>query len=219
MKQSVLLFDLDGTLTDPKVGICSAVRHALTRLGADAPPIDELTDFIGPPLHDQFPLRFGFDAQRTQKAVDAFREYYDARGWAENIPYDGIAALLRDLRSGGKRLFVATSKPEDLAVRILEHFGLAPCFEDICGAPKDDVAACAKAAVIRDTLRRGNLHDLSDIVMIGDRRHDVLGAHEVGIPAVGVLYGYGSREELLGAGADALAADLPALRALLLEGI
>lgn len=216
MKQRVLLFDLDGTLTDPKVGICSAVRHALTRFDIRVDSLDELTDFIGPPLHDRFPARFGFDAAQTQQAVDAFREYYAAGGWLENIPYPGIDALLSALRADGRQLLVATSKPEDLAVQILEHFDLSRHFAHICGAPKDDIVACAKAAVIRDALQRAEVCDLSSVLMIGDRSYDVFGAHEVGIPAVGVLYGYGSREELLAAGADALAEDLPALHNLLL---
>lgn len=216
MAWNVILFDLDGTLTDPKVGICSAVRHALGAFGIEVASLDELTAFIGPPLHDAFPEYYGFDAAQTELAVEKFREYFSVRGWAENEPYPGIGELLTALRGAGKRLIVATSKPENFAVRILEHFGLAQYFELICGAPEDDIAACAKSEVIRSALKRAGIDTLDGIVMVGDRRHDVQGAHTVGLPVIGVLYGYGGRGELTKAGADYLAADLGELRTLLL---
>ena len=156
----------------------------------------------------------------TQEQVDAatelFRDYYTRQGWRENIPYPGAAELLRDLKAAGKELLVATSKPEGMAVQILEHFGMAPYLDRICGAPLDKQEGARKACVVRAALRWAGVEDLSSAVMVGDRRHDIEGAREAGLQAVGVLYGYGSREELEKAGAAYIAADMDELRNVLL---
>lgn len=212
---NTILFDLDGTLTDPKEGITKAVAIALDHFGIREDP-DNLTHFIGPPLDESFPEFYGFTAQQAQTATEVFREYYVRQGWLENIPYPGMTELLRDLKAAGKRLLVATSKPEVTAVRILEHFGMAEYFEHICGAPLDNQEGAKKASVIRSALSRAGLEgDLASVVMVGDRRHDIAGAHEAGLRAVGVLYGYGGRAEHEKAGADFIAEDLAALRKLL----
>ena len=190
-----ILFDLDGTLTDPKEGITKAVAIALNRFGIREEP-GNLTHFIGPPLDESFPEFYGFDREQVAVATETFREYYVRQGWLENVPYPGMAELLRDLQAAGKRLLVATSKPEVTAVRVLEHFGMAQYFDRICGAPLDNQEGARKANVIRSALDwAGPGWDAGNTVMVGDRRHDVAGAHEVGLPCVGVLYGYGSRAE------------------------
>ena len=215
MAWDTILFDLDGTLTDPKEGITKAVAHALAHFGIRADP-DTLTGFIGPPLSESFPEFYGFDDAQTALATEKFREYFDARGWLENVPYPGMAELLRELHSAGKRLVVATSKPEPFAVRILEHFGMAPYFAHICGAPMKDEKHAKKATVVANALRRAGVADKSAAVMVGDRRHDAAGAHENGLAAIGVLYGYGDWAELTAAGAEYIAGDLAELRALLM---
>ncbi len=211
------MFDLDGTLTDPKEGITKAVAIALNRFGIREEP-GNLTHFIGPPLDESFPEFYGFDREQVAVATETFREYYVRQGWLENVPYPGMAELLRDLQAAGKRLLVATSKPEVTAVRVLEHFGMAQYFDRICGAPLDNQEGARKANVIRSALDwAGPGWDAGNTVMVGDRRHDVAGAHEVGLPCVGVLYGYGNRAEHEKAGAEFIVEDIPALRQLLLE--
>jgi len=213
---NTILFDLDGTLTDPKVGITRAVAVALAHFGIQEDP-DSLTDFIGPPLDESFPEFYGFDREQVKTATEKFREYYVRQGWLENVPYPGMAELLRDLKAAGKHLMVATSKPEETAVRILEHFGMAQYFDRICGAPLDSQEGAKKANVIRRALSWADWRgDGSSVVMVGDRRHDIAGAHEAGLQAIGVLYGYGSRAEHEQAGAEFIAADLAQLRKLLL---
>ena len=212
-----ILFDLDGTLTDPKEGITKAVAIALNRFGIREEP-GNLTHFIGPPLDESFPEFYGFDREQVAVATETFREYYVRQGWLENVPYPGMAELLRDLQAAGKRLLVATSKPEVTAVRVLEHFGMAQYFDHICGAPLDNQEGARKANVIRSALDwAGPGWDAGNTVMVGDRRHDVARAHEVGLPCVGVLYGYGNRAEHEKAGAEFIVEDIPALRQLLLE--
>ena len=198
MRWNTVLFDLDGTVTDPKEGITCAVAYALRQQGIIADP-DTLTSFIGPPLHESFPELFGLTEEQTDRAVEDFRAYFSRQGWAENIPYKGMAELLESLQGAGLKLVIATSKPEEFALRIMEHFGLAAYFHRICGAQREDRASAQKGSVV------------------GDRRFDVAGAHENGLPAIGVLYGYGGREELENAGADYLAADLHELKQLLLQ--
>ena len=213
---NTILFDLDGTLTDPKVGITSAVATALAKFDIQEEP-DHLTKFIGPPLRDAFMEFYGFSVGQADEAIHVFRTYFAAQGWHENIPYPGVFDLLSTLKSAGKTLIVATSKAEVFALQILEYFKLAPYFSLICGAPINNNAGGKKADIIRNALQRADISDLSGIIMIGDREHDIKGAHEVGIPAVGVLYGYGSREELTACGADYIVPDFSALQALLLS--
>ncbi len=213
MSWNTILFDLDGTVTDPKEGITKAVATALAHFGIQENP-DDLTKFIGPPLDESFPEFYGFDAGQTRVAVEKFREYFSRQGWIENVPYPGMEELLRDLRAAGKQLMIATSKPEVFAVRILEHFGLAKYFHHICGAPLDSQQGAKKAAVIHNAL--SCVEDVGKVVMVGDRRYDIAGAHEMGLPAIGVLFGYGDRAEHEAAGAEYIAEDIDALRALLL---
>ncbi len=211
-----ILFDLDGTLTDPKVGITSAFAYALRKFGIEADP-DSLTAVIGPPLKDSFMDLYGFSEEQAVEAIREYRVYFSDRGWAENVPYPGISELLARLQSEGRQLIVATSKPEEFTRRIMEHFDLARYFARICAAPMDESDGGRKENVIAAALSLPDT-DAAQAVMVGDRCYDILGAHKNGIPAVGVLYGYGSREELAAAGADYITESVRSLDALLHEG-
>lgn len=210
-----ILFDLDGTLTDSQEGIINAISYALDHFGAHRER-GELMKFIGPPLMESLPEYCGFSREQSQAVIEKFREYYQSRGWLENAPFPGVPELLRDLKAAGLQLMVATSKPEDMAVRVLEHFGLAQYFDQICGAPRSAPDSARKADVVRRALSYVD-NDASSAVMVGDRLHDVAGAHEAGLSCIGVLYGYGGREELEAAGAEFIAEDIGALRGLLLS--
>ena len=198
-----LLFDLDGTLTDPEEGITKAVQLALAHFGIQVEDRTRLRLFIGPPLWDQF-TEWGLTGEQANEAVSVFREYYLEKGVYENKEYAGIREMLGALKGAGYRLYVATSKPEVFTKRILEHFDLAGEFAFI-GAATLDESRSRKDAVIRYVLEENQLTDLSQVVMVGDRDQDILGAKKNGLESIGVLYGYGSRGELTQAGADALA--------------
>ena len=216
MAWDTILLDLDGTLTDPAEGITKAAETALNHFGITVEDRSVLNKFIGPPLDESFPEFYGFTPEQTREAVQVFRGYFSRQGWLENVPYPGIDKLLADLKRAGKKLIIATSKPEEFALRIMEYFGLAQYMDVIAGAPMDNQEGAKKANVIRDALRRGGVEDLTSVVMVGDRRHDVAGGHEVGMKVIGVLYGYGDRSEHEAAGADFIAEDIPALEKLLL---
>ncbi|MBE5976474.1 MAG: HAD family hydrolase [Paenibacillaceae bacterium] len=203
MKKDYLLFDLDGTLTDPKEGITKSVRHALHAFGIEAENLDDLCCFIGPPLKDSFMEYYGFTESDAQKAVEIFREYFSSQGIFENKVYEGTRESLEALVKSGKKLYVASSKPEVFVRMILKHFELDSYFEFMGGADFEEIRV-KKADVIRYVLDTCGIRDISKTVMIGDRKHDILGAKEFGMESVGVLYGYGSREELTKAGADFL---------------
>ena len=216
MSWETILFDLDGTLTDPAEGITKAVEAALNHYGITVEDRSTLNKFIGPPLDESFPEFYGFNDEQVREATRVFREYFGRQGWAENIPYPGIDKLLGDLKAAGKKLIIATSKPEEFAVRIMNHFGLAQYMDVIAGASTDNQEGAKKANVIRKALQRAGVEDLSSVVMVGDRRHDVAGGHEVGMKVIGVLYGYGDRAEHEAAGADYIVEDIPSLEKLLL---
>lgn len=199
-----LLFDLDGTLTDPGVGITNSVAYALEKYGIKTNDRTQLYKFIGPPLQDSFEQFYGFSKEDAKMAVQYYREYYKETGIFENKLYDGMERLLQSLFEAGKKLFVATSKPEAFAVQILEYFSLNQYFTYIAGSNMDGTRS-KKEEVIAYALKAGKIQDLSSAVMIGDREYDVTGAKKTGIASIGVLFGYGSRKELETAGADALA--------------
>ena len=196
MKKTIL-FDLDGTLTDSGEGIINCAALALEHVGLPVPSREELRVFVGPPLHESF-QRFGVPAERTDEAIRVYRSRYIPTGMFENTPYPGIQDLLKALKNEGYTLYVATSKPEEMSVTILERFGLAPYFDRICGA-STDTSRSTKDAVIAYLLEQSGAKE--DMVMVGDTKYDVLGANAHGIPAIGVSWGYGSVEEMLEAGA------------------
>lgn len=211
-----IFFDLDGTLTDPGLGITNSVMYALERFGISVADRRELYRFIGPPLLESFRSFYGFSDAAAAEAVRLYRVYFREAGMFENEVYPGIPALLNALREDGRRLVVATSKPEEFAVTILDHFGLSRCFDCIAGAAMDETRT-QKWEVIDYAVERCALADRGDILMVGDREHDMRGARRCALGgAVGVLYGYGDRAELTAAGADALAETVAALGALLL---
>lgn len=206
-----ILFDLDGTLTDSGEGIINCAALALERLSVPVPDRETMRVFVGPPLHDTF-RRFGVPEDQVDEAIRIYRSRYVPIGKFENFPYPGIRELLEQLRAQGHRLFVATSKPEDMSVEILEHFDLARFFDRICGASLDR-SRSSKDAVIAYLLQQHGTEE--PMVMVGDTVFDILGAAAHGIPAVGVAWGYGSVEEMKKAGAAAIAATMDELLSIL----
>ncbi len=198
-----ILFDLDGTLTDSGEGIRNSVAYALKRYGVEVADLSVLNCFIGPPLHESFERFLGLPAGEGQRAVEIYREYYRDRGIYENLVYSGIPELLAELTARGKTLAVASSKPEVFVRRVLDHFELSKYFAVIAGADLGG-AHCDKAEIIGVALERLDMPGGRPL-MAGDREHDILGAHAMGLPAAGVLFGYGSRAELEAAGADYIA--------------
>ena len=198
-----ILFDLDGTLTDSGLGITKAVQYALGQMGIDVPPREELFCFIGPPLHKSFQSRYGMDAETSVEAVRQFRVYYNQMGGIlENEVYEGVLELLAELKNAGKRLMVATSKPQAAAELVMHHFGLDESIPVTVGGT-DDPRRNTKGKVIAYVLKEYGV-DPATAIMVGDREHDVLGALENGIPCIGITWGYGDRAELEGAGAKAV---------------
>lgn len=200
----VILFDLDGTLTDSGPGITNSVAYALKKYGIEVTDRTELYKFIGPPLRESFEKYYGFSAKEAEKAVEYYREYYVDKGIFENTVYFGIEDLLKEIRDSGKRAIVATSKPQVFAKRILEHFGLADYFEQIAGASLDETRT-KKDEVIAYVLETCDIPDQSRVLMVGDREHDILGAKKNGIDSLGVLFGYGDYAELKEAEASYIA--------------
>ena len=191
----VILFDLDGTLTDPKDGILNSILYALKWLGIIENDPNRLLKFIGPPLKDSYMEYYGLEEDMAVQAIEKYREYFSTKGIFENKVYPGIPELLEELSSLGKTLVLATSKPTIFAQRILDHFNLASYFHFTAGSNLDG-SRTRKSEVIDYALNASCLPTHSKAVMIGDRKYDIIGAKEIGIDSIGVLYGYGSRQEL-----------------------
>ena len=201
MFAKAVLFDLDGTLTDSGEGIINCAVFAMERLGIPVPPREELGVFVGPPLWDTF-RQFGVPSDRVDEAVEIFRSRYVPIGKFENTPYPGIRETLEALRAQGRKLYVATSKPEVTAREILEHFDLSRYFAEICGATIDKTRT-SKEDVIAYLLSLDACRENS--VMVGDTAFDVIGAAAHGIPTIGAACGYGKTEDMVSAGAAAIA--------------
>lgn len=201
MKYEYILFDLDGTLTDSAIGITNSVIYALKKYDIKVDNRNELNKFVGPPLSDSFESYYGFSQEEAKTAVEYYREYYREKGMFENSVYDGIENLLKTLKYNNKTLAVATSKPQVFAQQILEKFDIAKYFTYIAGSNLDGTRV-KKDEVIQYALESCNITNLPKVIMIGDREHDINGAKKVGIDSIGVLYGYGDRDELEKAGAD-----------------
>jgi phosphoglycolate phosphatase len=207
-----VFFDLDGTLTDPKIGITASIQYALARFDIRVPTQDELTWCIGPPLHASFKALLGTTDSDADRAVDLYRERFSDVGLFENTLYAGIAETLTEVAAAGRRLFVATSKPHVFADRIIDHFGLRSHFGRVFGSELDGTRV-HKTDLLRYALDETDT-DPARALMIGDRKHDIIGAANNGIATIGVLYGYGSKAELVEAGAMHLVAapgEIPAL--------
>lgn len=208
-----ILFDLDGTLTDPALGITNAVSYALKHYGIDE-EYQNLLRFIGPPLVDSFMEYYGFDQKKAQEAVVYYREYFSDKGLFENVVYDGMEDFLAALKNEGYLLAVATSKPEEFAKKILDHFHLSHYFTKICGATMDS-SRSKKGDVIAYALDQLKITDPNTAIMVGDRQHDIIGAHQNQLKAIGVLYGYGDEAEMKEYQADYIAKDLKELMTIL----
>jgi len=210
-----ILFDLDGTLTDPKEGITKSVQHALRHFGQEVTDLDSLCTYIGPPLAESFIKYGGIPADEAQNAVVKYREYFGVQGIYENKLYDGTVEALEALRGAGHTIVLATSKPTVYAVEIMKHFGIYDYFAFAAGSELSG-ARVKKAEVIEYALANVGVTDRSLAIMVGDRENDILGAKAAGLTSVGVLHGYGGREELTNAGADVILEDMDAVRKWLL---
>lgn len=216
MKYTVVLFDLDGTLTDPGEGITNSVMYSLKKNGIEVPDRSTLYRFIGPPLHESYENYFSFSHEQAMEAVGYYREYYAEKGIFENGVYEGIRSMLETLKEKGVLCLVATSKPEKYARQIVEHYELADYLYYVAGACMDG-SRTDKAEVIAYALEQLPANtDQSRVLMVGDRLHDIAGAKKNRIDSVGVLFGYGSERELKEAGADYLAANAEELTAIIL---
>ena len=208
-----ILFDLDGTLTDPKPGIAGCIQFALTELGIEAPAVDELLWCIGPPLKESFEKLLGERAGETGRALELYRLRFGKFGMYENDLYDGVPALLESLAGAGKTLFVATSKPHIYANPILEHFGLAPYFKAVYGSELDGTRA-DKRDLLGVLLAEQELN-VAETVMIGDRRHDVEGAGAHGLTTIWADWGYGDDVERDAVNPDHICATIDNLKDIL----
>ncbi len=213
MKKAIF-FDLDGTLTDPGEGITNSVMYALKKFGISVADRSELYSFIGPPLSDSFMEYFGFTRDEAMKAIEYYREYYQPTGIFENRLYDGIDEMLTELKRCGKILVLATSKPEEMAIRVLKRYNIFDYFDYVCGASMDETRT-EKADVISYALTECGVQ-ANECVMVGDRKFDILGAHANNMQAVGVLFGYGTKDELDASGAEHTVATVEELREYLL---
>ena len=198
-KYDYIAFDLDGTLTDPEVGLVKGFMYAFDRVGIKYDDPKALRRYIGPPLHEEWKREYGFTEEETARAIAIFREYYDEFGWAENRVYDGIVELLGALKAMGKTIVLATSKPENTARRIMALFGLDKYF-DFCGGASTSSTRDKKWEVLEYSLLSVGATDRSRCILIGDRKYDAEGASIYGIDSIGVLWGHGSEEEIVSSG-------------------
>lgn len=210
-----ILFDLDGTLTDPFLGITRSVAYSLKSFGIEVDDLETLKPFIGPPLDVSFREYYHMDEAQSWKAVEKYREYFSKKGLFENKVYEGMEGFLQSLLNMDMKLYVCTSKPEVFAKEILDHFSLTPYFTGIYGATLDG-SLKNKGDVIAHCIKQEQLN-IQDCMMVGDRQHDIVGAHQNQIPCIGVLYGYGSLEEFQEYHCDHIAKDLIELKKIIEE--
>ena len=199
-----ILFDLDGTITDSGEGITKSVQYALKYFGIIVNNLEDLHKFIGPPLKESFKEYYKFDEEKANIALVKYREYYAERGIYENSLYDGIIELLDALKNDNKTIILATSKPEVYAKQILEYFKVDKYFTVVAGSDFEEIRV-KKGDVIKYALESAKISDLSKVIMVGDREHDIIGAKENNIKSIGVTYGYGDVIELTQARADYIA--------------
>lgn len=190
-----VLFDLDGTLTDSEAGIVNAVLYTLDKYNITVNEKDELRKFIGPAIQESFSIDYGFNEEEIDEVIDTFREYYAEKGIFENKVYPGIVEVLKELKNRGKKLAIATSKPEVFTKRILDHFDLAQYFDYVAAASLDDTKI-KKLQLINEVVEFFDVDDLAKVVMVGDRKQDIRGAADSGVSSIAVLWGYGSSEEI-----------------------
>jgi phosphoglycolate phosphatase len=209
--------DMDGTICDSARGILNSLKYALESFGIYVPDIDKFKAFLGPPIRDSFRKHFNFEGEELEKIVAKYRERFVPVGMYENDLYPGIADLLKDLKDSGKTVVLATAKVQSMAQSILEHFGIPQYFDFVSGSEMDGTRSY-KNEIILHALEHFSALDKKDrAVMVGDRNHDINGAAKAGIKSVGVLYGYGSREELEECKADYIVRDVAEFREFLLK--
>lgn len=216
MSFDTILFDLDGTLTDPALGITNSVAYALEKMGITPPKRKELLKFIGPPLAGSFEKYYGLSKEESYKAVDIYREYFAPKGIFENTVFEGVPEMLKNLKTAGKTLALATSKPTVFADKILKHFNLFDFFDLTVGSNLDG-SLTDKAEVVKVVLDKLGVTDKTTAVMVGDRSHDIIGGAKNNLKTVGVTFGYGSENELLEVGATYIVHSINELEAFLLE--
>ena len=215
---SNIFFDLDGTLTQSEFGIIEGAKLALTHFGVDCSDTEKLKKFIGPPLYVSFHDNYGFSEEDTKEAICIYREYYTATGVYQAPLYDGILELLSDLKKNGRKVMMTTSKPLNLAETVAKNNEIFELFDGIIGPGLDDKNPSKTVLILKAMEMLGLLGDDRErIVMVGDRFYDIEGAREAGIDYIGVLYGYGDKDEFQKAGATHIAEDVAALRKLLLN--
>ena len=191
-----IFFDLDGTLTESGEGITKSVQYALEKIGKPEEDLEKLKVFVGPPLMEQFMKYAGVDEATGRKAVEFYRERYEVKGIYENHPYESVEEMLQELKRKGYILEVASSKPEYYVTQILDYFKLSSYFDVVVGSEMNG-ARTSKSEVIEEALKRINMSDKrNEVLMVGDKEHDVLGARAAGLDCVAVAYGYGTQEEL-----------------------
>jgi phosphoglycolate phosphatase len=216
MDKQFILFDLDGVISDPKEGITKSIDYALRFFGIVTEDIDSLKRFIGPPLFDSFMEYYGFSSGKAEEAMKQYRIYFKENGIFENYMYEGMADLLRKLYHAGKKLILATSKPTEFSRQIIERYGVLNYFADICGSTMDN-SRTSKGDVIRYALERNEIRDPSQAIMVGDRKFDIVGAHENQVDCIAVTYGYGSLEEIYVCSPEWIARDILELEKVLLN--
>lgn len=194
-KYKIILFDLDGTLSDPKVGITKSVQYALKKLGITETNFDKLESFIGPPLQVSFAEYYDLNEEKVQKAIDFYRERFKQKGMFENVLYPNISPLLISLKEQQYTLIVATSKPTVFSEQILHYFNIDQYFDFVAGSNLDGTRT-SKTEIIQYILDKYKDYRLDKFIMVGDRKYDIIGANNVGIDSIGVTYGYGSFQEL-----------------------
>lgn len=194
-KYRYLLFDLDGTITDSFESVANCFIHALGYFGIEVKDISELKPALGPPLKDSFINLYGLDEEKADEAVIKYRQRYEIYNTIENKLYDNIKDVIIGLNNAGYKLILATSKPEKYANKILKYFGIDKYFYDVSGATMDKTRN-EKIDILKHLIEKNSITDLKDAVMIGDRKYDLEAAEQLGIDAIGVLYGYGDIEEL-----------------------
>ncbi len=214
-KFDLVIFDLDGTLTDSRVGITKSISHTLAKMGIDPPPLNELEHFIGPPLLDSFKNHYKFSQNDAEKAIKIFREYYSKNGLYENTLFDGISLLLSSLKGSGIKLAVATSKPQIFAEKILDHFKLSQYFQVVVGASLDNTFS-HKNVIIMETIKKFPEISKEKAVMVGDRKFDIEGAKENKIFSIGVKYGFADTGEIEAASPDFISESVEGLFKILL---
>ena len=214
--KNIILFDVDGTITDPKEGITKSVQYALRHFGIVVDDPDDLCNFIGPPLRQSFRDFYGFDDTYVERAVEKYREYYLDKGIYENVLYDGMDVMLDKLVQQSKTLLTASSKPIPQVEKVLEYFHVRKYFTFISGSELNGDRSDKKELILY-ALENANIRDLNDCIMVGDRKHDIIGANKVGIDSIGVLYGYGGLDELAEAEATFIVKNVAELSELLLK--